>query len=190
MRFEPRVKSAQRDWSRMVRDGRPIRWFFVGWFLISSLGIPVSIAPAAARGGGPGPGQACRCSLTKRMSGTCCCAPGAAKPTRPSCCSTKLDRAKPVSPKSSTCCTTGTPATRAIATAAKQRPSSPQSPCMQACPCGVDPGIYVGNSPPRLVATMFVIASLDRHVVLSDLPMQRWDDISSPPSVPPPKVLG
>lgn len=124
--------------ARLARlfHGPSARALLVLAFVASSLGIPFGLGGRGPAGCSARPGQECRCSLAKRMSGTCCCSqPKSAAPTGGSCCAS-ADAAPSKAPETAylaeaTCCSSGVK--REIAAIPKSCCASPVKVATKSC---------------------------------------------------------
>ena len=123
-----RLKSSTRQIVRRSLSWRIARAICAVWFTLTSVGLPMSLLsfgnPSCARS----PGSQCLCSLSKRLSETCCCSRGASQPQlAKSCCSTKKGAPKLSGPTASTHCASKTPRVELSIARCDCAPDSPDS---------------------------------------------------------------
>jgi len=145
------------------------------WFALTSIGLPASFSLISGTGCARNPGSQCRCSITKRMSGSCCCRREAEPQDVKSCCSVKKSAPKLAEPKPSTCCST-------------EKPKVEDS--VSRCDCGSDsPAGMSAFQEPRLPTPATLISFMEIDVPFFALPA-KWDESALLlPPVPPPKVV-
>lgn len=174
MRWNLRLKSVARQILRPAMTWRTARAFCAVWFTLTSIGLPLGLSQFGQSSCARTPGAECRCSLTKRMSGTCCCSRDAQQQPAKSCCSVKKSAPKWTGP-SSACCSSK---------------ASKNELSMARCDCG--PGSPEGVSliqEPRLPATGSAISLPKTNVAFAVLPADRVVSALLMPPVPPPKVV-
>lgn len=179
-----------------LRDSQPVvrllqasvgwrgsRLFCAVWFTLTSLGFPLDLFNVRSTSCAVNPGQGCRCSMAKRMSGTCCCRNEAVPVAEQSCCSIK---------KSSS----SVPQAQAECCGSKKNPSvvstksSEVELAVAACDCSSDvPGGSSLEQQPRLLAAPVVLSELVVAVVVCKSGDKQAESASLAPPIPPPKIV-
>ena len=184
MRRSLRFTQSARRVCRQALNWRIARAFCAVWFTLTSIGFPSTLPQLAGSSCATNSGQNCRCSIAKRMSGTCCCA-GDSKPQAPkSCCSAKPSVPKLTGPVVPSCCPSKATA-QGVAT-------TPQKVELNIARCGCDtdsPENVSLAQEPRLSAPAAVISLLETTVAFVALPDDRVESALRQPPVPPPKVV-
>lgn len=173
-----------RQLRRRTLSWRTARLFCAVWFALTSIGLPSNLmslgGPSCARN----PGQNCRCSITKRMSGTCCCARDSKPQATKSCCSTKHTGPKLSASVAPSYCPSKSSTQSVVATPPKVELS------IANCDCGSDsPASVPLAQEPRLPATVAIISLPETTVAFVTLPTERVESALLLPPVPPPKVV-
>ena len=154
---------------------RTARLFCAAWFALTSIGLPVNLSPMSEKSCARMPGSQCRCSLTKRLSGTCCCRHEAQPQLAKSCCSVKKSVSKSSEPAASAGCSQATPKVELS---------------ISHCDCGADsPAGLSLVQEPRLPATVSAMSLPETTVAFVTLPAEWVESVLLPPPVPPPKVV-
>lgn len=175
MRWCLRFTHSARQLGRHSLSWRTARLFCAVWFALTSIGLPGNVSQIGGASCARNPGSQCRCSLTKRTSGTCCCSREAQAKLAKSCCSVKTSAAKLTEPIASACCSS-------------QAPKLELS--ISRCDCGSDsPASESLIQEPRLPAVVSVISSPETAVALVVLPAERVASALLLPPVRPPKVV-
>ncbi len=147
---------------RQALSWRTARLLCAVWFAMSSIGLPSSFSQLSDASCARDPGSLCRCSLTKRMSGTCCCKRKEKPKLATSCCSSKKPVSKPL----------------------KFELSVSRCDCPSESPEGVSL-----NQEPRLPAIVSVVACPDTVVAYIEATAERVENPLRSPPVPPPKIV-
>ncbi len=170
-----RLNASVRQTLRHTLSWRTARVFCAVWFTLTSVGLPMGLSSLGNTSCARSPGSQCRCSLSKRLSGTCCCSRDAQPQLVKSCCSDKKSAAKLSEPIASACCSSKAPA---------------QELSIARCDCGSDSPESVSlNHEPRLPATSSVISVPETNVAFAVLPADRVESALLLPPVPPPKIV-
>ena len=175
MRWCLRFTHSARNFVRHAFSWRTARVFCAVWFALTSVGLPFSLSQMSETCCARNPGAQCRCSLTKRLSGTCCCGREAQPQLANSCCSVKMSAPKLSGPTSSACCSLKAPKIDLS---------------IARCDCGSDSTDGVSlNQEPRLPATSSVVSLAKTNVAFAMLPADRVESALLFPPVPPPKIV-
>ncbi len=175
MRWCLRFTHSARQLCRHSLSWRTARLFYAVWFALTSIGLPGSVSQIDAASCARSPGSQCRCSLTKRMSGTCCCNREAQAKLTKSCCSVKKSAPKLTEPIVSACCSSKVPKVELS---------------ISRCDCDSDsPASESLIQEPRLPAVVSVISSPEIAAAFVALPAERVESVLLLPPVPPPKVV-
>ncbi|MFM9966596.1 MAG: hypothetical protein ACKV2Q_35915 [Planctomycetaceae bacterium] len=160
---------------RQTLSWRTARLFCAVWFALTSVGLPGSLSQLGGASCARKPGSQCACSLTKRMSGTCCCRREAQPQVAKSCCSVKKSESKLAEPVAMACHSAKTPNVELG---------------ISRCDCGSEsPEGHSLIQEPRLPASVSVISSPEATVALIALPADRVESALLLPPVPPPKIV-
>lgn len=162
---------------RYALSWRTARVFCAVWFTLTSIGLPGSLSLFGRSSCAINPGAQCRCSLSKRMSGTCCCSRDAQPQPAKSCCSVKRSAPKWSEPTASACCSSKSPKIELS---------------IARCDCGSDsdsPNEVSLIQEPRLPATLSEISLPETNVAFAAFPEDRVESVLRLPPVPPPKVV-
>lgn len=168
---------------RQASRWRTARAFCAVWFALSSVGFPLSLSRLGGASCATNPSQQCRCSLTKRMSGKCCCSRDSKPQATKSCCSAKQSVPK-VSQAEAICCASKPSVPTVAATPQKVELS------IARCDCGSDSpeGVSLSQEP-RLPAITAVISLPETNVAFVALRADRVESALLLPPVPPPKIV-
>lgn len=154
------------------------------WFTLTSIGFPISPTRATGTRCAVNPGQQCRCSMAKRMSGTCCCGRDAATQSEQACCVVTQSTPKISAPTPAACCQKKA-TTQSLMTTSHRVELS-----VGPCDCGSDSPAGVSLvQEPRLPATSAVSPLPESDVAFVSLPVERVESALLLPPVPPPKVV-
>jgi hypothetical protein len=175
MRWSQQFTDSARQLGRLFLSWRMARLLCAVWFALTSIGLPGSLSQLGGANCARNPGSQCRCSLTKRVSGTCCCVREAQAESTKSCCTVKKPTPKRAEPVTSVCHSSKAPK-------AELRISSCD------CPSESPEGVSL-NSEPRLSATLSVVSLPETTVTFVTLPAERVESALLLPPVPPPKVV-
>lgn len=184
MRGSLRFTEMARRACRQILSWRVARAFCAVWFSLASVGFPDALQQFGGSNCMSNPGQTCRCSITKRMSGTCCCSRDSMPQTAKSCCSVKRSVGKLTETVASRCCSSkakGPPLT-----------TMPQKNelSISRCDCSSDVPERVSPIPePRLPATVSIISLCETAVTFVAFPVERVEGALLQPPVPPPKIV-
>lgn len=178
-----RFKSLIERIYRQTLHWRTARVFCAVWFALTAIGFPGSLSRFGGSGCATNPGQQCHCSLTKRMSGTCCCSRNSKPQVAKSCCAAKQAAPKLTQAGAACCSSKATASTVAVTT-----PKAELS--IARCDCGSDSPESVSLAQePRLPATVATVSLPETSAVLAVLPANRVESVLLLPPVPPPKVV-
>ncbi len=182
MRWCLRFTHSARQLCRHSMSWRTARLFCAAWFTLTSIGLPVSLSQMSEKSCARKAGSQCRCSLTKRMAGTCCCSREAQPQLAKTCCSVK----KPVPRLSGSAPSAGcSQATVKVSQATVKVELS-----ISRCDCGADSPAGLSLIPePRLPATVSAVSVPETTVAFVTLPAEWVESALLPPPVPPPKVV-
>lgn len=160
---------------RSALSWRAARAFCVVWFLLTSIGLPFNLPQTGEKTCARNPGAQCRCSLKKRLSGTCCCGRDAGPQLAKSCCSVKKSQPKLPEPIASACCSPkGRTHERSISR----------------CDCGSESPENISlDQEPRLPVLSSRILWPQVTAAFVVLPADRVESAQRLPPVPPPKVV-
>lgn len=175
MRWSLKFNDSARQLVRQFLCWRTAKLLCALWFALTSIGLPGSLLQLGGANCARSPGSQCRCSLTKRVSGTCCCVREAQAESMKSCCAVKKPTSKPTEPVTSVCHPSKTP-----------KAELGISSCD--CPSEFPEGVSL-NSEPRLPASVSVVSLPETTVAFVALPAERVESALLLPSVPPPKVV-
>lgn len=169
---------------RQALSWRSARVFCTIWFTLTSIGFPLSLPSIGKSNCAVNPGQQCRCSLAKRMSGTCCCGRESKPQPVKSCCSAVWSAPKSSPPSAAACCSKKLTAQSVSAkTTQVQLSISP-------CDCGSESPTSISlNQEPRLLATATVTPSPEVAVASVAILVERVESALLQPPVPPPKIV-
>lgn len=170
----PQFKRATRFIAHLLR-WRTARLLCAVWFTLTSIGLPGSFSQMGGVSCARNPGSQCRCSLTKRMSGSCCCSREAQQPLAKSCCSVKKVEPKLPQPAASACCWSRTLKVELSVTRCDCPSDAPESVSL--------------IQEPRLPAAASVVFQPKMIAALVALPAERVESALLLPPVPPPKVV-
>lgn len=169
---------------RQALSWRLARAFCAVWFTLTSVGFPAALQQFGGANCASNPGQNCRCSITKRMSGTCCCSRDSKPEATKSCCSVKPSVPKLTRPAAPSCCRSKSTAQRVAAPPAKVELS------IARCDCGSESPESVSLAQePRLSAPTAVFSLPETTVAFVALPDIRMESAWRQPPVPPPKIV-
>ncbi len=154
---------------------RTARLFCAVWFTLTSIGLPVSLSQMSENSCTRNPGSQCRCSLTKRMSGTCCCARESQPKSAKSCCSVKKSASRLSEPISLACCSSKAPRVELSISRCECSSDSPEGASL--------------IQEPRLPVTLSAISLPETNVAFCARPAERVESALLLPLVPPPKVV-
>ena len=183
MHWHRRVIQSARQLCRLAFSWRSARVFCAVWFALTSVGFPLSLSQLGRASCATNPGQQCRCSLTKRMSGTCCCSRGSKPQATKSCCAAKQTASR-VAPPEAACCSSKSTGPTVAATPQKVELS------IARCDCGSDSPQGVSQSQePRLPVMATVISVPEPNIAFVAFPDDRVESALLLPPVPPPKVV-
>lgn len=175
MRWCLRFAHSARQLGRQTWCWRAARLFCAVWFALTSVGLPGSLAQFGEARCARNPGSQCGCSLTKRMSGTCCCRREAQPQVAKSCCSVKKSAPKLAEPAAMACGSSKTPKGELR---------------ISRCDCGSEsPEGKSLIQESRLPAAVSVISWPETTVALVTIPAERVESALLLPPVPPPKVV-
>lgn len=160
---------------RQALSWRTARLFCAAWFMLTSVGLPMGLSQFGESSCAQNPGTQCRCSLTKRLSGTCCCRSEASQQLAKSCCSVKKSAPKVTEQSGPKCCSSK---------AAKHELSIARCDC----PSDSSEGVSLTQEP-RSLASVSVLSLLETQVALVALPVERVESALLLPPVLPPKVV-
>ena len=170
-----RFTLSARQLGRHSLSWRTARLLCAVWFALTSIGLPGSVSQMGGASCARSPGSQCRCSLTKRMIGSCCCSREVQPQIAKSCCSVKKTAAKLAEPIATACCSSKT---------LKAELS------LSRCDCGSETPESVSLiQEPRLPATVSAISWPEEAVAFVVLPAERVESALLLPPVPPPKVV-
>jgi hypothetical protein len=169
---------------RQALSWRLVRAFCAVWFTLTSVGFPAALQQFGGSNCASNPGQNCRCSITKRMSGTCCCSRDSKPQATKSCCSVKPSVPKLTRPVAPSCCPSKSTAQCVAATPQKVELS------ISRCDCGSEfPDSVSLAQEPRLSAPAAVISLPETMVAFVALPDDRMESALRQPPEPPPKIV-
>lgn len=184
MRWCWSVTNSARRFCRQALTWRTARVFCAVWFTLTSIGFPGNLSLLSEKNCARNPGSQCRCSLAKRMSGTCCCGREGHVQLVKSCCSTKVSNLKKTEQLAAACCSSKSKNQRTAATSPRAELSISQ------CDCGAESPQNVSLAQePRLpvVVSAFFFPEVTTAFVAS--PADRVESALLLPPVPPPKVV-
>lgn len=175
MRWSLRLNRFARRVCRPCLSWRTARLFCAIWFLLMSVGLPFNLPEAGGQSCARNPGAQCRCSLKKRLSGTCCCKRESVPQVAKSCCSVKKSSPRTEGSTASACCSSKGP---------KHELS------LSRCDCGSDSPESVSLAQePRLPAAAAVISAPPATFAFLTLSVDRGESALLQPPAPPPKVV-
>lgn len=184
MRESLRFTKMARRACRQTLSWWTVRAFCAVWFTLTSVGFPAALQQFGGSNCASNPGQNCRCSITKRMSGTCCCSRDSKPQTAKSCCSVKRSVPKLTETAAPSCCSLKSKGLRVSATPQKSELS------VSRCDCSSDfPESVSLVQEPRLPATVSVISLPKATVAFDALPVEWVESALLQPPVPPPKIV-
>lgn len=184
MRWCLRLTHSARQTCRQTLTWRTARLFCAVWFALTSVGLPGSLSLVSGQSCARNPGSQCRCSLAKRMSGTCCCGRESQPQLAKSCCSAKKSAPQVAPPSAAGCCSSKSKAQRGVV------PSPKVELSIARCDCGSEsPENLSLAQEPRLPVAVTVISLPEINVAFVALPTNRVESALLLPPVPPPKVV-
>lgn len=184
MRWCLRSIHSARQFCRQALNWRTARVFCAVWFTLTSIGFPGSLSLLSGKNCARNPGSQCRCSLAKRMSGTCCCGRESQSQVAQSCCSAKKSNPKVTEPTAAGCCPSASKAQRVAAAPTKAELS------ISRCDCGSEPPESVSLAQePRLAVAVAPISFPEMNVAFVASPTDRVENALLLPPVPPPKIV-
>ncbi len=165
------------------RFDRRFSWLMITLYVLNSIVFPLGPLSTNNTSGAIIPGQQCRCSMAKRVSGSCCCRRESQPQPSKSCCPVVRSAPKHSQPASACC----------------SKKSATQSPTttprfvklsIAPCDCGSESpvGVSLGQEP-RLPAAPVATGLSNLAVVFIALPVDRVESALLQPPVPPPKVV-
>ena len=175
MSWPIRFLQSARQFFRVSVGLRAARLCCAVWFALTSIGIPsFFVQPDDFESASVSASQ-CRCSLAKRLSGTCCCGRDAQAKQAKSCCATKKPASRLSKPLASAGCSSK---------AAKTELSVSRCDCVWGSP---ERASQIQDF--RLPATVTEISPPEITVELAALPVKGFESVLLLPPVPPPKVV-
>ncbi len=181
MRWCLQLKSSAQQIVRRSMSWRTARAFCAVWFTLTSVGLPMSLSSFSQTACARSPGSQCRCSLSKRLSGMCCCSREASQsqPAK-SCCSTKKTAPKSFEPNASE----PNASTHCAAKATRVEFS------IARCDCAPDSpdGLSLVQEPRMPVAASAILLSATNGM-FDAIPVDRVESTLLFPPVPPPKIV-
>lgn len=179
-----RFAHAARQSCRQSLNWRTARLFCAVWFTLTSIGFPGSLSLVSGNSCARNPGSQCHCSLTKRMSGTCCCGRESQPQLAKSCCSAKKSVPKAAESADVSCCSSKSKPQRIATTP----PIAELS--IARCDCGSESPESVSLAQePRLAVAVSPISFPEMNVAFVASPAVRVESALLLPPVPPPKVV-
>lgn len=178
-----RVDHSVRRIFRRSTSWRTLRLICAVWFALTSMGLPGSLTSLSGKSCARNPGSQCRCSVAKRLSGTCCCGRDGRPQVAKSCCSAKQSAPTVAESRATGCCSTKSQ-TPQIAASLKAELS------IARCDCGSEfPENMSLAQEPRLLAAVSVMACPETDAEFVVLPVDRVESALLLPPIPPPKVV-
>lgn len=180
-----RLRQLSNQIHRSLRNWRGVRVFCAVWFTLISVGFPNTLAQLVSNARTTSVSRDCRCSLTKRLSGSCCCVRTGNVLAKKSCCS--AGSAIPVRHKSTesrSCC--------APATIREDVSSNSQETEFAVSRCGCDPDSSDKSTltlEPRILVTASAIVIPVTVSIYDAFPTVRVESAMCQPPVPPPKIV-
>lgn len=185
MRWRLRFTHSAQQLCRHSLSWRTARAFCAVWFTLTSIGLPGTLSLMSGKSCARNPGSQCRCSLVKRMSGTCCCGRESQPQLAKSCCSVQKSNPEVTEPTVAGCCLSPSKAQRVSATTSPKAELS-----ISRCDCGSESPESVSLAQePRLPVAVALISLPQMDVALVALPAGRVESALLLPPVPPPKVV-
>ena len=175
MRWCLRWKFTARQIVRYTMSWRTARAFCAVWFALTSVGLPMSLSSLTSMSCAKNPESQCRCSMSKRLSGTCCCRQAEPQQVAKSCCSAKKPSPKTSEPTVSRNCSS---------IFSRTELSIARCDCPADSPESVSP-----VQEPRLPADASAMALPNTTATFAALPTERVESALLLPPVPPPKVV-
>lgn len=184
MRWCRSVTHSVRRACRQALTWRTARVFCAVWFALTSIGLPGSLSLLNGKTCARNPGSQCRCSLAKRMSGTCCCGREGQVQLAKSCCSTKTSNLKKTEQPAVGCCSSKSKTQQTAATSPRAELS------ISRCDCGSESPENVSLAQePRLPVVVSAIFFTEVTAAFVTSPADRVESALLLPPVPPPKVV-
>lgn len=170
-----RITQLARTFFRHVVSWRTARAFCAVWFTLSSVSFPDCLALIVDASCARNPGSQCRCSMTKRLSGNCCCRSETKFQVTKSCCSNKKSAHNSKELAAFNHCSLKT---------SKVELGIARCDCPSDSPEGISL-----TQDPRLPASVSVFTWPEQSVSLIFFPVDRVVSALRLPPVPPPKVV-
>lgn len=184
MRWCRSVTHSARRTCHQALTWRTARMFCAVWFTLASIGLPGSLSLMSGKSCAQNPGSQCRCSLAKRMSGTCCCGREGQVQLAKSCCSAKTSHSKVNEQIAAGCCPSKSKTQRTAATLPRAELS------ISRCDCGSESPENVSLAQePRLPVPVAAISLPEMNVAFVASPANRVESALLLPPVPPPKIV-
>lgn len=185
MRWPQRFTPPARQIRRHTLSWRPARIFCAVWFAMTAIGLPGGLSLLSGNHRcARNPGSQCRCSLSKRMSGTCCCGRESQPQLAKSCCSAKKPAPKATESADVSCCSTKSKPPRTAAVSPKTELS------IARCDCGSESPENVSLAQePRLPVAVAAISFPELNAAFVVFPADRVESALLLPLVPPPKIV-
>ena len=166
-----------------------LHWLLIVWFALSSMGFPLSglssTTQPETQACAVNPGSQCRCSLKKKLAGSCCCKqqPMAKQTARESAVARPASCCAKPSPAKSACCA------KSKVTPAKEssRPAASRILAIESCDCGPEADHDRMNHPlPRLLVTKVIVSiAWPTSLWIAPLSERGQGDRIEPPTPPP-----
>lgn len=155
------------------------------WFALVSMGLPGSLSLLSGQSCARSPGAQCRCSLAKRMSGTCCCGRHERQPqVARACCAATTADPQSAQPRAAGCCSSTSKAQQVMV----KSPSKVEL-SIGRCDCGSESPERVSLvQEPRLPVVIADVLLPESNSGFVALPVRRVESACLLPPVPPPKV--